>query len=129
MIAWFVSLLLCVVAPGGPPDDPFARGYLGVTIDSSVPDVVAVGSVQADTPAQRAGLRGGDILVRVGSVEPKNYNDVVEHVKSFRPGTALRVEVRRPSLDGTPPKPLVMTVRLMARPESADLGLPVFPPK
>ena len=127
MIARLAALMLAAVAPGDPPDDPFARGYLGVTIAVTAPPSgeVAVNSVQPGTPAARSGLRPGDVLVRVGQVEPKGTQEVIDHIKSFRPGTAVKVLVRRP---GTPPESLTFTVRLMARPKSADYGLP-FPPE
>ena len=99
--------------PPGPVPDPLALGYLGIRV---LQGQLEVASVEPGTPAERAGLQAGDLLVRVGTLEPRTFEQVAEHISTFRPGTRLRVEVRR----GDEVK--AVTVRLAARP--ADLGPP-----
>lgn len=99
--------------PAGPMPDPLAWGYLGVRVDTGT---VRVRDIEPGTPAARAGLQAGDELVRIGSLQPRTFDEVAEHISSFRPGSRLRVEVRR----GAETK--AFTVRLGVRP--ADLAPP-----
>lgn len=115
MLGWLLALLtVCAPAPAGPPPDPFARGYVGIRVERGG---LTVTSVEPNTPADRAGLKSGDVLVKVGTLSPKTFETVIDHVMAFRPGSEVRVVVQR----GTEQKTL--TVRLMARPASADLGV------
>jgi S1-C subfamily serine protease len=102
--------------PVEPPPDPLAWGYLGVTVDP--PGTLRVGTVQPNSPAARAGLQPGDDIVQVGTRKPRTFDEVAEHIATFRPGTVLRVVVRRGEETKT------FTVRLAVRPP--DLRPPVW---
>ena len=104
-------LLFASVAVAGPVPrpalpDPLGRGYMGIY---PIGDQAAVSEVEANTPAARAGLRPGDVFVKVGPVEPKSFAHIVEYVKGLRPGTLIRIVVRRGSQE------VPITLRLMAR--------------
>lgn len=111
----FVVLIVTGLAPvpAEPPPDPLAWGYLGIRVEQGT---LEVRGVEPNTPAERAGLQPGDELVKVGTLEPRSFDEVAEHISTFRPGSKLRVEVRR----GDDMK--VFTVRLGVRP--ADLPPP-----
>jgi S1-C subfamily serine protease len=106
--------VLAAPVPKERPPDPLAWGYLGVTVNP--PGSLQVSSVQPGSPALAAGLMVNDTLVKVGTVTPTSFDEVAEHISSFRPGSLLRVEVRRG--DGTK----AVVVRLGVRP--ADLPPP-----
>jgi S1-C subfamily serine protease len=63
------------------------------------------------SPAAKAGLRTGDVLVRVGNVEAKDVNTVIDAVTSFMPGDKITVEFTR---DG---RARSVTVTLEERPK------------
>ena len=113
-------LLLVTLAPvpAPPPPDPVAGGYLGVGRSADPAGDLVVGRVVAGQAADRGGLRAGDVLVTVGPLRPVGFDDMAEYVYGVRPGTPLRVEVRRAG------RPVVLTVVVGARP--ADLGPPVL---
>jgi S1-C subfamily serine protease len=107
------GLMVPVHAPIPPeaPPDPMARGYMGIqfgngslTIDSVVPNL----------SAHKAGLRAGDVIVRVGTLEPQTFEQVIAHVTSFRPGAVVEIEVQR----GTERK--TFKVKLACRPLELD---------
>ena len=113
-------VLVCAPLPAPPPGDPLAQGYIGILMPGQ--DSLQIGTVLPNTAAERAGLRAGDIIQRVGRVRPVVFNEVREYVKGFRPGTELEVEVKRAG------EPLKLTIRLMTRPPNLDAtGLPVEP--
>ena len=114
MMTSMTGLLALVVTglapvPPDPVPDPLAWGYLGIRV---LQGSLEVSSVEPDTPAERAGLQSGDRLVKVGTLEPQSFEQVAEHISTFRPGSKLRVEVRR----GDAVK--VFEVRLGVRPSN-----------
>jgi serine protease Do len=99
--------------PAEPPPDPLAWGYLGIRVEQGT---LEIRGVEPDTPAEKAGLLAGDEIVKIGNLEPRTFDEVAEHIGTFRPGSRLRVEVRRGETTKT------FTVRLGVRP--ADLPPP-----
>lgn len=108
------SLTFPVLAPTpqAPRPDPMARGYIGVTI--SVTSLM-IESVEPGKPAFNAGIRSNDLIVRVGTLEPRDYNQVIAHICSFRPGAIIEIEVQRGSERKT------FKVTLTERPIELDL--------
>jgi carboxyl-terminal processing protease len=76
--------------------------YAGVGLDVSLQDgkPTVVAPIE-DTPAQRAGIRAGDVVVAVDGeqVTPDNYQDMVGRMRGS-PGTEVTIDVRRPSSAG-----------------------------
>lgn len=105
-----VALALAPIPRAAAPD-PLDRGYMGVTI--ATPGL-GIERVEPGMPAEKAGLRAGDVIVRVGTFEPQDFNQVVAHITSFRPGAVVEVEVTRGSAKKT------FKVKLAARPLELD---------
>jgi predicted metalloprotease with PDZ domain len=79
--------------PPEPEPDPLAWGYLGVRVTQGS---LKVSSVDPGTPAFKAGLQAEDELVSVGTLDKLiTFDDVAEHISSFRPGSLMKVTVRR----------------------------------
>jgi S1-C subfamily serine protease len=115
----FGNLLFALApVPPEPAPDPMARGYMGITVQSGA---LAIESVQPGMPAAKAGLQGGDVLLRVGTLEPREFDQVVSHICSFRPGAVVEVEVQRGDQRRT------FKVKLACRP--ADLDPPTRQPR
>lgn len=71
--------------------------YFGSIPDFGSPDEegVRLSGVRPGSPAERAGLRGGDILVEMGGVRIKNLHDLVFVLRSKRAGDKVEVVFRR----------------------------------
>ena len=90
------------------------RAFLGVS-SSPAPDGGAdVGSVVADGPAGKAGLREGDTIVEIADQAVREPDDVSAVINARRPGDKLRVVVER---DG---ERRTLTVTLGEQPEQAN---------
>ena len=116
----FGSMMFNTLAPVPlePPPDPMARGYMGITIGSAL----TIERIEPRMPAEKAGLRAGDSIVRVGSLHPQSFDEVVAHICSFRPGAVVEIEVRRGSELKT------FKVKLGCRPPELDAPIPEPPP-
>ncbi len=97
--------------PPEPPPDPLARGYMGITVQTGA---MTIERVEPGLPASKAGVQAGDVIVRVGILEPQNFDQVVAHICSFRPGAVVELEVRRGSERKT------FKVKLACRPPELD---------
>ncbi|HUG39620.1 MAG TPA: M28 family peptidase [Longimicrobiales bacterium] len=79
---------------------PGYGAYLGTIPDfSPVEYGVLLGGVREGGPADRAGLRKGDIIVRVGDVEVKDLYALTDALRKYRPGDEVPIAYLR---DGTP---------------------------
>ncbi len=83
-----------------------SRGWLGVTIqdvDENTAKALGlksaggalIGSVLDDEPAAKAGLRAGDVIVRVGDNAIDSASAVTRSVASLKPGTKVDITVMR----------------------------------
>ncbi len=89
-------------APRGRPAAPAAgRAFLGVTASGRGGDGVRVGSVLPGTAADRAGLRGGDVLVRVSDAAVESFADLRRAIGERRPGDLVRLVYLRDGRDHT----------------------------
>jgi putative serine protease PepD len=70
-------------------------------------------------PAARAGLRAGDVIVRIGTAPVGAARDVSEVVFGARAGQSVRVQYRR---DGRTRTAAVRLARRPARPGAAAPG-------
>jgi serine protease Do/serine protease DegQ len=96
------------------------RGRLGVTAQDLTPELakafglehrqgVVVSEVEPDSPAAEAGLRGGDVVIRVNDKPVQNAMDMRNAVGLLRVGSRLGMEVLR---DG---KPVALTAVIAQR--------------
>jgi S1-C subfamily serine protease len=88
-----------------------ARGYLGASFHTGG---LGIERVEPNMPAAKAGLKPGDVVVRVGSLEPREFDQLVAHICSFRPGAVVEIEVQRGSQRKT------FKVKLGCRPPELD---------
>lgn len=82
------------------------RGWLGVVIQNVTKDLaesfglkkaggILISEVQQNTPASAAGLRQGDIIVRLNGIELKDVSDLRNQVAMLTPGSTAMLEVIR----------------------------------
>ncbi len=95
------------------------RGFLGVDLEELTPDLAAqfgtasgalVTDVTAGGPADKAGLKSGDIITKLNGKTVANRNHLVLAVISLPPGKAVTVEYIRNGQTAT------VSVKLGARP-------------
>jgi serine protease Do len=88
------------------------RGMLGVTVQSMTPDLARslelkgtggalVSSVQANGPADKAGLKRGDVVTTINGVKVSDSNSLRNHVASLKPGTKATLTVARDGREQT----------------------------
>jgi len=88
----FAATAVAAPVPKSPPPDPFGQGYLGVRVTSGT---MTLSVVELNTPAANAGMKAGDSLVKVGPIQPQEFEEVRQLIGGMRPGTIIKVTVRR----------------------------------
>jgi S1-C subfamily serine protease len=63
--------------------------------DLNVEQGVGVAAVEPGSAAERAGLRAGDVITRVGEVQVDNTGDLTQALFRYGPGAAVEVEYVR----------------------------------
>jgi serine protease Do len=102
-----------------------SRGYMGVSLQALTPDLAQqfglkndhgaiVGDVTPGKPGEKAGLKSGDVIVKIDGEEVKDSNDLTMKVTSHAPGSTVALDVIR---DG---KPMKISVTLGQRPTGLD---------
>ena len=82
------------------------RGWLGVMIQDITPELAAsfglkepkgalIADVVKDSPAEKAGLRRGDVVVRLNGTEVKDAHTLSRHVGGTAPDTELTMDIIR----------------------------------
>jgi Do/DeqQ family serine protease len=103
------------------------RGMLGVTVQGVNADIAKslglsqvrgalVSSVTPDSPADRAGVRRGDLILAIDGRDVDDSNSLRNQVSRHQPGTDVALTIQR---DGQPRR---VNVRLAELPRSADDG-------
>jgi hypothetical protein len=92
-----------VPAPLAPQADapnaiPGYGAYLGTVPDmTGSPGGVRLVGVRAGSPAEKAGLRGDDIITRIGLMDTPDLQAMTDALRSHRPGETVEILVRRAS--------------------------------
>jgi serine protease Do len=82
------------------------RGYLGVYIQDVTPQIarafnlkqnggVLVGDVTPDTPAAKAGMRKGDVILAVNDAPINDRNQLTLKISQMAPGTRVKLTILR----------------------------------
>jgi serine protease Do len=85
-------------------------GFLGVHLSKDLlpqPGGVRIGGAVEASPAARAGLRPGDVILSVGGVPINDYDDLFLAVSTVLAGNEVRVEVGQP---GFPSRTVTVTL-------------------
>ena len=109
-------------------DGEVTRGWLGVSIQPLEPELaealgvkdrkgVLVGGVIPGSPADKTGIKNGDVILRVNEKPMQDPNDLLNYIALQRPGTWLDVEINRNG------KTLVFKTKITRRDEGRMAGL------
>jgi len=85
------------------------HAYLGVQLDGTASNA-RLASVRPDTPAARAGLRGGDVITAIDGKKTASMLDVQSAIAAKQPGDKISLTYQRAGQSHT------ATVRLATRP-------------
>jgi Spy/CpxP family protein refolding chaperone len=110
MLAVFQSQLQAQTVLVSPPSSteslPMARPWLGVSIQDINPDIVEtmdlkassgvlVSGVSAGSPAEKAGVVPGDVIITVNGKEVLSSGEVVSLIQAAGPGSTVLLELNR----------------------------------
>src|SRR5690349_15292077 len=93
-----IALLLLVPVAAVAGDNPKPkRAWLGVMIglDKEKEGKIVILTVFPDSPAQKAKLEVGDILVRINGAKPEGLQAAVKVIGALKPGKKARLEIIR----------------------------------
>lgn len=80
----------------GPSATPGYGAYLGTIPDMTEnPGGVRLVGVRAGSPAEKAGLRGNDVITRIGTMQVPDLQAMTQALRSHKPGDAVDIVVRR----------------------------------
>lgn len=75
------------------------KGWLGVLLSSrGEEDVPGVSGVTKNSPAEKAGIRKGDRILKIKNKPVRSGNDVVRLVKTLKPGEKVKIELLRDNI-------------------------------
>jgi hypothetical protein len=75
---------------------PGYGAYLGTVPDMTISQGgVRLVGVRTGSPAEKAGLRGDDIITRIGKTETPDLQAMTDALRSYRPGETVEIVVRR----------------------------------
>ena len=60
-----------------------------------MPNGALVGTVEKDSPAEKAGFKTGDVIRKIDNVAVTDSTDVTSRIGNMAPGTKVNVEVWR----------------------------------
>jgi serine protease Do len=87
------------IASEDPPDEPKkANAWLGVQSDIDKEEC-RITSIVPKSPAEKAGFKNGDLIVKFGSKKVESFDDLVVLLRRQQPGDKVDVQVMR---DGAP---------------------------
>lgn len=101
----------------GQQQDDLPKGFAGFRLgDGPEPGTIAVLSVGKGGPAEKAGIKPGDILLKLGDVDVKTGPDTTRMIIAMKPGDQVIMRIRRdgkemnvPVILATRPAPAVET--------------------
>ena len=73
---------------------PGQKPYIGVQ-GEQIADAAKIAEVFRDAPAEKAGVRPGDVITRFADKEVKSFESLKSFVESEEPGTHVKIEVLR----------------------------------
>lgn len=71
------------------------RGWLGVSLEEDSQGRVRITLVEKGSPAQEAGLRQGDIILKIDGREVANGEFLAREIRNRRPGEEAKFEIER----------------------------------
>jgi serine protease Do len=109
MAKWCTLMVVLAVAPAVRAEDE--KGWLGVQVKLEDGKIVVMAALP-DSPAEKAKLKEGDIITKVGDAEPGDLPTFVQGIGNRKPGDKITLTILR---DG---KEMKVEVQLGKRPDN-----------
>lgn len=90
------------------------KPWLGISIESK-PNGVGVLNAIEGTPAEKAGLKSGDLIKKIDSIPIKDVEQLISYIRSKGVGNEVSVEFERDK------KPMKFAIKLEAKPDEFEL--------
>jgi S1-C subfamily serine protease len=127
-IALAAAILLGALAPttgeARPPRPGASSGqaWIGFIVEDAIDGGVRIVAVVPEAPAERAGLRAGDVVLRAGRRSLLGADDLGDVLREAKPGAELTLELLRAGRE------MRTVVEVGARPSGAAIALSLVPP-
>jgi putative serine protease PepD len=72
------------------------RAFIGIEIASGISNEAVIAAVLPGTPAEKASLQRGDVIVAIGSMKISGPQEVAEALATMKPGQEVTVQVITP---------------------------------
>jgi putative serine protease PepD len=95
---------------------PVQHSYVGVELNGSSTGGAAIGSVQAGSPAQSAGLQSGDLITAIDGQAITGTDQFIAMVDAYQPGQTITLTIKRGG------QTISIKVKLGTRPASTPTG-------
>jgi S1-C subfamily serine protease/photosystem II stability/assembly factor-like uncharacterized protein len=92
--------------------DPPRQVYMGIVGETAEPAGAKLTEITKDAPADKAGLKVGDVILKSDDTKVENYDQFVELIRAKKAGDKIKLTVKR---DG---KEQVIEVTLANRPQA-----------
>jgi serine protease Do len=91
-----LAVLVLLLSPVAGLADKPKKAYVGVMIGVGKEEgTIVVLTVLPDSPALKAGLKAGDVLVRINDSKPVSLKATVSVIQALKPGKKAKFEVLR----------------------------------
>lgn len=125
VVICFQTISLGAPLPAEPHPNPTGWGYVGLSFRDKPTVFVTitfhcfeVDTIDLNAPAFKSGIRNGDIVTKIGKLQPTSIEDAVKEICIYRPGTVLEFEIVRNNII------MKKRIKLTSRPE--NLPPPIF---
>jgi len=101
-----IAVVLALAVPAGlvgqekEKEAPKAS-YIGVQIAKTKAGACIIQIVLADSPAEKAGLKGGDVILRIDGTKPADLQATVKVIQALKAGKKAKFEIKRDGKDKT----------------------------
>jgi S1-C subfamily serine protease len=97
--------IVCVLALGTmvhAEDAP--KGMIGIMIkvdEENKDGKIVIDGVISDSPAEKAGFKMGDVIIKVNDKAAENLEDTVKEIIKQEPGTKIKIVIKREGKEKT----------------------------
>jgi len=69
--------------------------YLGIRLATTEKGILLIDSVDSGSPAEKAGLKAGEIIISADQKELKSSNELIKYIQTKKPGDKVALKIRR----------------------------------